>query len=209
MRHIKRGYNWFFTKIAAILGLFIGSEVFTINNATGNIHCNYNSSNTATYTSADGKIFSYCSGNSGWDWCSGNISISSTNYCQPNSILRYYFFFMGCPENHYANYAYGAELTPELRHGTGSNAGLNTSLCSSKCYNIPTTGKEWRSLTSAKATAESMVTCTPCPPYGEYDAKSDGTGLISTCYMSSATSYNDPTGSGVHTWTDNCHYEEE
>lgn len=209
MKHIKRGYGWFLAKLGAFFGLVIGSQVITINTTNANIYCNYNSSNVETYTSADGKMFSYCSGRNGWDWCSGNANISISNYCTPSGIMRYYFFFLGCPSGYYSNYKYGAQITPDLRHcTTGYGCGLNTSTCNSSCYNIGSTGAEWRTLTSAKATAESMVTCTSCPPYGTVDAQSDGKGAISTCYMSSATSYADPDGSGTHIWTSACYYTE-
>lgn len=194
MKHIKRGYSWIFTRLAAIFGLTIGVQVTTITPATAIGDCKY--SGASSTVEVDGKTFKFCTTDTARIYCNYDDA------CNPKRRTRLYFFFVSCPTGYYANYTTGDKITPSLLDVTD----INTSTCSSyNCYNTPESSiAAWEDITAAKASASSAVTCTKCPPFGTTSAQSTGGGKISTCYMSSANNpYTDETG--TFSWSSDCY----
>lgn len=186
MKHIKRGYSWLFTRLAAIFGLTIGVQVATVTPSVA-VGCD---GYTTTANVINGKTFKYCEAKTFFRYC--NASCQSVNH------KRFYFYFMGCPSGYYSNYDINAKVTPSAGYG-----GLNSETCPGSCDNVLETVTTWGTENSALAEFDRLVECKPCPPFGTTSAQSDG-GKVSTCYMSSAKSYSDDTGNFI--WTSNCYF---
>lgn len=186
MKHIKRGYSWLFTRLAAIFGITLGVQVATVTPSVAAGCTGY-----TTYTGTiNGKNYKYCAAKTFFRYCNDS--------CQSVTHDRFYFYFMGCASGYYSTYDINEQVTPSAGYG-----GLNTSACSSKCDNLLNTVTTWKTKASGEAEFDRLVTCTSCPPFGSTSANSTG-GKISTCYMSSAKSYSDDTGN--FTWTSNCYF---
>ena len=188
MKHIKRGYSWLFTRLAAIFGLTIGVQVATV---TPSVAVGCNGYTTTEKVTNSGKHFKYCEAQTFYRYCNDS--------CQAVNHKRFYFYFMGCNSGYYSNYDIEAKVTPSAGYG-----GLDTTTsCKNKCDNVLPTVTTWGTFDSSLAEFDRLVTCKPCPPFGSTSADSTG-GKISTCYMSAAKSYSDDTGN--FTWSSNCYF---